>query len=729
MDVEQTMIKDFIDLDCDKPEHMAAYLDFFPEAHKKDIFHWLYSSRNSKQNHTKSFFMMLDGKPIGFNGLTVVNAQINGNIENVYWSGDFLVDNACRGKGFGVDIKQNLISQTQDACVMSLGIANNAFNLLNKMGWVKPSTPVNNYTRVGQIASARYKQIPRYIVAKSAQLMLKYLPSLFDNNLSKIEYRAVVSDSLLSADIIDHLWSSICGTYRKIVVRDHAYLHWKYSSHPTAKKYYRFVNIYSENKLAGVFIIRLEEFKIHLVDYVGPQNAAEMKGFAVEYCLQNFALENAECTTNDLELASILKKMGFYKKSSTKFLARHKNDKTIANDWFLMGGDSDGELLKASTYAEEYAYKIKLLTEYDFTQLQPQWNQLLDESRADKLFMSWEWQYSWWQAWSKKLELSLYLIAFYKANRLVGLVPLYIDKESSIRYFNKSRIQFIGNRWKTTPTVRSEYIEPLFHISYELSLYKLLAKTLASNLLWGEFTLVDVPSRVATKVIKGFTKTQKRKYKIYEWERNTGVNIGTQNNLDTFKQSLSRNSRSKYINSISKLGKYGILESTLDANQGPAFFEDLNSFHKVRWGKPVFVDESLNFHFSFLEKINSSARLQPMLSVLSDETKVLAVSYNVTSVNKLYNLQSGYNEAYGHGLSLGKVHLGIVIKEALLDPNLTSFDLLAGHGKNSNYKSSLGGEKVNFSTLSIFKNGIRFQIFLVTQIVKRFVKKISKASE
>ncbi len=62
--------------------------------------------------------------------------------------------------------------------------------------------------------------------------------------------------------------------------------------------------------------------------------------------------------------------------------------------------------------------------EIGFTALQPEWNDLLRRSRFDTVFLTWEWQYTWWQHLGRRRG-PLYLLAARQDGRLVGILPLY----------------------------------------------------------------------------------------------------------------------------------------------------------------------------------------------------------------------------------------------------------------------------------------------------------------
>jgi CelD/BcsL family acetyltransferase involved in cellulose biosynthesis len=73
------------------------------------------------------------------------------------------------------------------------------------------------------------------------------------------------------------------------------------------------------------------------------------------------------------------------------------------------------------------------LTAYEsvdlFAKLEPEWNDLLRRSYADRLFSTWEWQSTWWSAYQPG---QLWVIACRdQESRLVGLAPWFIEGHPS----------------------------------------------------------------------------------------------------------------------------------------------------------------------------------------------------------------------------------------------------------------------------------------------------------
>jgi CelD/BcsL family acetyltransferase involved in cellulose biosynthesis len=74
---------------------------------------------------------------------------------------------------------------------------------------------------------------------------------------------------------------------------------------------------------------------------------------------------------------------------------------------------------------------LKLYTDDSgFAALHDDWNTLLASSRANTLFLTWEWQTTWWRCLG---EGDLWLLAWYDGDWLVAIAPLYLHRDHAGR--------------------------------------------------------------------------------------------------------------------------------------------------------------------------------------------------------------------------------------------------------------------------------------------------------
>src|SRR5262245_31940191 len=100
--------------------------------------------------------------------------------------------------------------------------------------------------------------------------------------------------------------------------------------------------------------------------------------------------------------------------------------------------------------------RIQIWSEEEFLSRRNDWHALLVQSRADRLFMSWEWQSTWWRHHAQSLRATLCLLAIHAdEGRLCGLLPLYVHPANTMGVLASRRLEVLGNAWRSENTVFS----------------------------------------------------------------------------------------------------------------------------------------------------------------------------------------------------------------------------------------------------------------------------------
>lgn len=78
-----------------------------------------------------------------------------------------------------------------------------------------------------------------------------------------------------------------------------------------------------------------------------------------------------------------------------------------------------------------------------FAALQAEWNKLLQRSRYNTIFLTYEWQTTWWECLG---EGDLWIVAFHRSdnNELVGIAPLYMVTPTGGRWAGKRKFNLVG---------------------------------------------------------------------------------------------------------------------------------------------------------------------------------------------------------------------------------------------------------------------------------------------
>lgn len=657
---------------------------------KSRIWEWQFQS-NPFGSRFDPVVLMQDDRVAGFNGVMPVEVSCSGVRRKALWSCDFYVDRDCRGQGLGRMIKTALHERSD--LIMSFGISRMAAPVLLKMGW-RSSPEVHVYRKYRSPRSGR----------QWLALLVQAVNRLRGMSVPRQRQRLTceLSDHLPAPDRVDRLWEQVAGSYCKIVVRNHAYLHWRYEQHPLAR--YRFLHVFEGDRLRAIGVLRQDNGHVHLVDLLAAADDRDARHAVLAELLHSIrSCRQFSCITSDALLSSCLQARGFFRnRKQPRFFvhAASEADQHPELGWFIMGGDSDGDMLLAAR--EQQNLRIEQSSDpVLFRDLAEPWQEVLGRSDANRLFMGWAWQYSWWETWGEQLGLQLVLLTAYRGDRLVGIAPLYLDRVVLAGWLPVSRLQFVGNAFRRQGTVRTEYMEFICVRDDADEVCRDFAMYLANHVAWDEFVMCDVLRDSATcKAV--LLAAGEAGCMDFVRVADRGIRIDTSGRFDAYLAGLGRQTRLKLYGRrsyLDTLGRVGVQRA--DAGNLDKCFAVLNEFHRQRWGAECFNTESLRFHKRMLQRHAGAGSYELECLTLDDEP--ISTIYNVTAGHTVYNLQSGFNERFDHKLSLGTLHMGLSIERAFADPGTGSFDLLAGNGKKQFYKSHFKGEIIEFTTLQIVR--------------------------
>ncbi|MCH9699592.1 MAG: GNAT family N-acetyltransferase [Gammaproteobacteria bacterium] len=277
---------------------------------------------------------------IGFNGEMEIKILYKGKSHNAIWSCDFFVHADYRGKGIGKYMKE--IQFNSSNLVMAFGLSDSAVSI-----WKNRSClPNKDICALRKYRSAfNFKRL-----SWSFYQTLKYIKGR-NFRIHNKSYRYEILDSLGDKRVVNDLWESIGISYKKTVVRNYNYLHWRYENHPLAK--YQFIHIFNSEKLEAIGVFRKYKSDSYFVDMVVNSSNAQARTELIAGWLKLHASSDIyHCVSTDQLLQKCLMAHGFHKTRNKQWFFVHsinKDDLNPENDWFIMSGDSDGEFLKAAS--------------------------------------------------------------------------------------------------------------------------------------------------------------------------------------------------------------------------------------------------------------------------------------------------------------------------------------------------------------------------------------------
>jgi len=347
---------------------------------------------------------------------------------------------------------------------------------------------------------------------------------------------------------------------------------------------------------------------------------------------------------------------------------------------------------------------IQTLNEAQFRDYKEEWSELLDRSDSDPLFMSWEWQHTWWQVFSEPDLMKLQLFAaFDNSGRLVGIAPLYLSKSKSKKIIITDRLQFIGNCWRGRVTMRTELLDFIVDKSISDIVIKALYSHIYNLSNWNELVLTDLRKDSATYQLLTTNDLLPESYYRHAEEYESFF-VNTSGSFDDYIKALGKNSRLRLFNRrkvFDRLGDAIFRNNIIDDIEG--HFKLLNDLHAKRWGAHVFLGKRQLFNETVARLMAQKKALS--FSTLTVNGKTVSIQYNYTINNHVYNIQAGFEEGLHKKLALGYLHFGYEIEDACCSA-INRYDFLAGDGKNTPYKERLTQSTVKIVDLQIIRHPI-----------------------
>ncbi|MFV8571114.1 GNAT family N-acetyltransferase [Marinobacter sp. SBS5] len=257
-------------------------------------------------------------------------------------------------------------------------------------------------------------------------------------------------------------------------------------------------------------------------------------------------------------------------------------------------------------------------------------------------------------------------------------------------------LQFVGTNYRRISTPRTEYNDlTSFYDGLE-------ADDKLSDLPWNEAVFRDLID-FSPGVSRLRQLCRERGWLLRTVHHDTSYQVTTDKTFKDYLASLGPNTRLRLFNRRKVLETLGQIQiENYWPNKVEPFFRRLNELHIDRWGEPCFGPDSLGFHLRFLSRIAEEGG-RPELSVLSCDKEGISLLYNVTYEGRAYNIQAGFIEGFHRKLALGTLHLGYCIESACSAADVDSFDLLAGEGKNENYKKRLANREVPMVSMMVVR--------------------------
>jgi CelD/BcsL family acetyltransferase involved in cellulose biosynthesis len=321
--------------------------------------------------------------------------------------------------------------------------------------------------------------------------------------------------------------------------------------------------------------------------------------------------------------------------------------------------------------------------------LAPHWNALLQRSRSDSIFLTWEWISTWWEVFGHRFDL-LVLTAEDADGRLLGIAPTMVGRRRTASRLTFRALMIVGQRGDTLAEYLDFIVEPGHEREVTAAFSGFFRRELAAEWDFMAFeriltTSPNLPTLEATMHRPRFVAARDARLK--------SPHVTLAESWPALLASKSRNFRAQWNNSWNRLHAEGRVEFLFGGTDMPleTALAEVTRLHRERWREKSAsfkTDEYLAFHERLCARLHANGWL--LLLLLAVDGKNVAVRYDYVYAGKLWCMQGGWSPEWA-AKRVGTLLTGKVIEWGIAH-GLAEYDFLGG---DSEYKRRWAtGERV-----------------------------------
>ena len=325
-----------------------------------------------------------------------------------------------------------------------------------------------------------------------------------------------------------------------------------------------------------------------------------------------------------------------------------------------------------------------------FAALRQEWNPLLRNSVSDTIFLTWEWQSTWWEHLGKG---KLYLIAMRDGGSLSGIAPLYLTAADD----GRNELSIVGCRDV------SDYLDLIAASGQEEKVYGALLDWLESEEApaWDLADLCNIPAASPTHQLLA-EMAAARGYQVQTEVEDICPIIPLPSTWDEYLSSLSKKQRHEIRRKIRRAEGGGQINWYIvnDEHDLAAEMDAFIELHqKSHVDKDEFMDAQMKGFFNAVAQVlHEAGWLQLAFMEVNGEKAATMLNFDYRDSILVYN--SGYDSQKYARLSPGIVLLSYCIQRAI-ELGRAKFDFLRG---DEVYKYRFGAQPTEVYRLVIARN-------------------------
>jgi CelD/BcsL family acetyltransferase involved in cellulose biosynthesis len=328
-----------------------------------------------------------------------------------------------------------------------------------------------------------------------------------------------------------------------------------------------------------------------------------------------------------------------------------------------------------------------------FARLRGEWSELLNASRADTIFLSWEWLETWWTHLANGRPLEILTVR--RGGELIALAP-FISNGRNV--FGVETLSFLG-----TGRVGSDYLDVVVRPGAEDEAIQALAEHVVRVGASLDLRQLRIASSFSSLLARELRQAGCM-IRATRTHRCPIVDLGARS-WESYLGSLGSEHRYNFQRKLRKLEKFHEMKFECVESEErrrdvlPILFE----LHRRRWNERGGSDglagsDVLAFHEDLTRRALRRGFLRLFVLWLKDAPVATVYGFRYGSVFSFY--QSGFDPAY-RKLGVGTVAMGLAIKSAL-EEGATEFDML--HGEEP-YKFHWAKRTVTLGRIRVFPTG------------------------